>query len=185
MIASVQTQIPERRIVTHMLNQIVGWRTGAIVTVMWGIVVMTFGWVDLPRAPHMPHDPGLESKLSDEAVSILSGSDAKADAGKHTSGDMLVWTEQPRTARMANGEQLTFPATTTTERAAFVESEYHELLNIEAGAQREPYLLELLAIWLVPLAIGGLALRLLRRQHYALPGSRTRIARRQVEDRNT
>jgi len=128
-------------------------------TVMWTIVVITSGWMNLPRARHMPHDPEFLSKLSNEASSILFGRDARAEPARSA----LVWSENPRTVRMPNGTRLTFPATTTEERVAFVRGEYRQLLDAEADEQRGPYLLEMLAIWLAPLLVAGLAVNLICR----------------------
>jgi hypothetical protein len=93
-----------------------------------------------------------------KASSILFGRDAQAEPVR----DALVWSQTPMIVRMSNGTRLTFPAPTTHERAALVASEYHQLLDVEAGEQRAPYLLHMLAIWLAPflLLIAGLALSL-------------------------
>ena len=122
------------------------WRAGMTLTVMWTVVVITYGWINLPRAQQMPHNPHFLSKLSNEAASILFGNDAQAEPARGT----LVWSQTPMMVRMSNGTRLTFPAPTTHERAALVASEYRQLLDVEADQQREPYLLEMLAIWLAP-----------------------------------
>jgi hypothetical protein len=134
---------------------------------MWTIVAITSGLLNLPQARRMPHDPQFLSKLSTEAASILLGTDAKA---RPTRG-ALVWSENPKIVRMSNGTRLTFPATATDERVAFVASEYHQLLNVEADEQRGPYLLEMLAIWFVPcccLLVAGLAVSLIYRGYKLL-----------------
>ena len=126
-----------------------------MLAVMWTLVVVACAWMNLPRAPRMPHDPDYLSKLSAEASQILRGPQV---AAKPVRG-ALVWSEEPRLVRMSNGTRLTFPAITTDERAAIVESEYRELLNLQAEEQRVPYLMEMLALWLAPLLAAGLALR--------------------------
>jgi hypothetical protein len=70
---------------------------------------------------------------------------------------------------MVNGTRLTFPAITTDERVAFVESEYRQLLSDEADSQRGPYLLEFIMLWLAPLFITGLALQFFFRRDGHLP----------------
>jgi hypothetical protein len=67
---------------------------------------------------------------------------------------------------MSNGMRLKFPAITTDERVAFVESEYRELLTLEADTQRGPYLLELLLLWLAPLFVTGLLMQLFFRRDW-------------------
>jgi hypothetical protein len=128
---------------------------------MWTIVVVTYGWMNLPRAQQMPHNPQFLSKLSNEASSILLGSGAKAEPARGA----LVWSQTPMIVRMSNGTRLTFPATTTDERAAFVASEYRQLLNVKADEQKGPYLLGMLALWLAPvlLLIAGFAASLIWR----------------------
>ena len=124
-------------------------------TVMWTIVVSALGWMNLPRAQHMPHHPQFMGKLSDEALSILFGSGVNVEPVRGA----LVWSQTPMILRMTNGTPLTFPATTTDEQAAFVAGEYRQLLNVTANEQRGTYLLEMLAIWLAPalLLVAGLA----------------------------
>jgi len=142
---------------TPMLTRLRGWwQLGVTVIVTWTIVVLAYGWLNLPRAQNMPHQPQYLSKFSNEASSILSGGDAKA---KPASGEM-VWSDEPRLARMSNGERLAFPAATSGERISFVSAEYFQMLAAEAGARSGPYLLGMLAIWLAPailLLLVGLA----------------------------
>lgn len=127
---------------------------------VWTLVVMGSGWLELPRAQHMPHDPQFVSKLSREAASIL----LRTDATEKPARGALIWSGNPRIARMPNGTDLTLPAITTGEEVAFVASEYYRLLSNAASERRTIYLLEMLAIWLVPglcLLIAGYAMRLL------------------------
>ncbi len=141
-----------------MLNRHSGWwQLGLTLTVIWTLAIVTYGWMNLPRAQQLPHYPHFLSNLSQEATSILFGSEAQAEPARGT----LVWSQTPMIVRMSNGTRLKFPAPTTDERAALVASEYRQLLNVEAEDQRGPYLLRLLAIWLAPwlLLVGGLALR--------------------------
>jgi len=130
------------------------WQLWVTLTVMWTIAVITYGWMNLPRAQQVPHHPQFLGKLSMDAASILFGSDAQAEPARAT----LVWSQTPMIVRMSNGTRLTFPAPTTHERAALVASEYRQLLDVEADEQRGPYLLEMLAIWLAPflLLVAGL-----------------------------
>lgn len=146
-----------------MFSRLGKWRQlGLTLTVMWTIVVITYGWMNLPRAQQLPHNPLFLIKLSNEAASILFGREAQAEPVRGA----LVWSQTPMIVRMSNGTRLKFPAPTTHERAALVASEYHQLLDVEAGEQRAPYLLHLLAIWLAPflLLIAGLALSLFDRR---------------------
>lgn len=125
-------------------------------TVTWTIVVSALVWMNLPRAQQMPHHAQFMGKLSDEALWILFGSGVKVEPARGA----LVWSQTPMILRMTNGTPLTFPASTTDEQAAFVASEYRQLLNVKANEQRGPYLLEMLALWLAPalLLVAGLAL---------------------------
>lgn len=122
--------------------------------VTWTFAVAICAWIDLPRAPNMPHDPGFIGKLSPEAAAIMRSPSVAAERGAGT----LVWSDTPRLMRMANGMLLTFPAITTNERAAIVGREYRRLLDIQAGDQRLQYLLGWLTVWLATLLIAGLAL---------------------------
>ena len=122
------------------------WQLWVTLTVMWTIVVITYGWMNLPRAQQLPHHPYFLSKLSNEAASILFGRDAQAEPARGA----LVWSQTPVIVRMSNGTRLKFPAPTTHERAALVASEYRQLLDVEADEQKGPYLLAMLAIWLAP-----------------------------------
>jgi hypothetical protein len=157
-----------------MFKRLVGsWQLWIILIVIWTVATITSGWMNLPRARQLPHDPQLLSKLSREASSILFGTDAQAGPPRGA----LVWSESPRTVRMSNGTRLAFPATTTGERVAFVRGEYFQLLDAEADERRGPYLLKILAIWfaavLLPIAI--LAVRRISRGcksalNWAVPG---------------
>lgn len=132
------------------------WHVWLMLAIIWNIAAFTSGWLNLPRAQHLPHDPQLLSKLSNESMSILRGSQVQVKPARSA----LVWSENPKVVRMWNDTRLTFPATTTSERAAFVASEYRQLLDIEADKQRGPYLLLMLAVWLAPvvlLLVAGLA----------------------------
>ncbi len=132
------------------------WQLWVTLAVMWTLAVISYGWMNLPRAQQLPHHPYVLSKLSHEAASILFGRDARAEPVRGA----LVWSQSPMIVRMSNGTRLKFPAPTTPEQAALVASEYHQLLGVEANAQRAPYLLHMLVIWLAPglLLIAGLAL---------------------------
>lgn len=132
-----------------------------VLAVMWTLVVAAYGWLNLPRARHIPHDPQFLTRLSSEAASILRGPLASAKPVRGA----LVWSEDPRSVRMSNGTQLFFPAITTDARAELVAGEYRAVLNAEAAQQRVPYVLEMLALWLAPLVAAGLALRVARRGH--------------------
>jgi hypothetical protein len=137
-----------------MFKRLAGWwQLWMTLTVTWTIVVITYGWMNLPRGQQMPHDSQYLTKLSNEASSILFGSEARAEPPHNA----LVWSQTPMIVRMSNGTRLTFPATTTGERVAFVRGEYSQLLDVKADEQRGPYLLEMLAIWLAPLLIAGFA----------------------------
>ena len=134
------------------------WQLWVTLAVMWTLAVITYGWMNLPRAQQLSHNPQILSKLSKEASSILFGSDAQAEPVRGA----LVWSQTPMIVRMSNGTRLKFPAPTTHEQAALVASEYHQLLDVEANEQRGPYLLAMLAIWLAPylLLVAGLTLSL-------------------------
>ena len=142
------------------------WPLWVTLAVMWTLVVVMYGWINLPRANQVPHNPQFLAKLSNEAASIMFGRYAKAEPGR----GVLVWSEVPRTVRMSNGARLTFPATATNERVALVAGEYDQLLSAEADKQRGPYLLEMLAIWLAPLLVAGFAASLLGRGYRSSPG---------------
>ena len=130
-----------------MFKRLGKWRQpGVILTIIWTVVVVTHGWMNLPRAQQLPHHPYLLSKLSHEAVSILIGREAEAQPARGA----LVWSQTPMIVRMSNGTRLKFPAPTTDERVALVASEYRQLLNTEADEQKGPYLLQMLMIWLAP-----------------------------------
>jgi len=132
------------------------WQLWVTLAVMWTLAVISYGWMNLPRAQQLPHHPQVLSKLSHEAASILFGRDAQAEPVRGA----LVWSQSPMIVRMSNGTRLKFPAPTTHEQAALVASEYHQLLDVEADEQRGPYLLAMLAILLAPglLLFAGLAL---------------------------
>jgi hypothetical protein len=174
MIAGAQTGFTQQTTIFLMFNRSgKWWQLCATLAVIWTAVVFAYGWLNLPRAPHIQHDPQFLSRLSTAATSILQRTEAKA---KRVRG-AIEWTDTPRFVRMSNGAQLTFPATTTGEQSALVASEYRELLNAEANKQRMPYLLELLAIWLAPALLlpgGGLAASLIRRGREASANSTTR-----------
>jgi hypothetical protein len=155
MLGSAQTALRARARMTRMMNRLRGWwQLWMMLAVMWTVVVIAYGWMNLPRAQYMPHDPQFLSQLSNEAASILRANNTRAKPVRGA----LVWSDDPRMIRMSNGTQLMFPAATTDERAAFVAREYHQLLDAEAGKQRWPYVLELLMLWLAPLLIAALAI---------------------------
>src|SRR3972149_325001 len=145
MLASAQTASRQRTTIASMFSRLGKWRQlWVTLAVMWTLAVITYGWMNLPRAQQLPHHPYFLSKLSHEAASILFGRDAQAEPARGA----LVWSQTPMVVRMSNGTRLKFPAPTTHERAALVASEYRQLLDAEADQQREPYLLAVLAIWL-------------------------------------
>src|SRR3990172_5115726 len=147
MLASAQTGYRQRTTMARMFSRLGrSWQLWVTLTVMWTIAVITYGWMNLPRAQQVPHHPQFLGKLSMDAASILFGSDAQAEPARAT----LVWSQTPMIVRMSNGTRLTFPAPTTHERAALVASEYRQLLDVEADEQKGPYLLAMLAIWLAP-----------------------------------
>ena len=146
----------------RMFNRLGGWwQLWMTLTVMWTIMVITYGWMNLPRAQQLPHNPQFLSKLSNEAASILLGSDAQAEPARGA----LVWSQTPRTVRMSNGTRLNFPSPTTHEQAALVAGEYRQLLDVEADEQRGPYALAMLALWFAPcfLLVAGWAVSLIWR----------------------
>jgi hypothetical protein len=149
-LASAQTAAGRTRKLTLMVNRLgKWWQLWMVLAAIWTFAVVASAWLNLPRARHMPHDPDFLSKLSIEASSIMHGPQI---AAKPVRGEM-VWLDTPRSVRMYNGTRLEFPAITTDERAAFVASEYRQLLIAEAHQQRWPYLLEMLALWLAPLLV--------------------------------
>jgi hypothetical protein len=138
---------------THMFNRLFGsWQLWMMLIVMWTLAVSAYGWINLPRAQQMPHEPKFLNKLSHEASSILTGASTQA---KPVASGALVWLEVPRLVSMPNGMRLAFPRTTTDKEAAFFASEYRQLLDVEAAGQRAPYLVKMLAIWLAPLLAAG------------------------------
>ena len=146
----------------RMFSRLCGsWQLWMTLLVMWTLAVMAYGWINLPRAPQVPHDPQFLSKLSHEASSILAAADAQA---KPVVSGALVWSEAPRLVLMPNGTRLAFPATATRKETAFVASEYRQLLDVEAAGQEGPYLVKMLAIWLAPLLAAGLTVSLIGRK---------------------
>jgi hypothetical protein len=161
MLAGAQTGLPKRTTMIHMSYRLGrGWQLWMTLMVTWTVAVTMYGWIDLPRAYQMPHDPQFLSKLSHEASSILFGTDAQA---KPVVSGALVWSEVPRLVSMPNGMRLAFPGATTSKQAAFFTSEYRQLLDVEAAGQRVPYLAEMFAVWFAPLLAIGLAVNLIRR----------------------
>jgi hypothetical protein len=126
------------------------FRIWMVLTVIWTIVVATWGWIDLPRARHIPHNPKFVNHLSIEAASVLTGRGSKAEASR---GDALIWSDAPISVPMPNGTRLTFPSTTTHEGIALVKDEYYKLLEAEAGAQAGQYVLRMLLAWFLPCPI--------------------------------
>lgn len=145
-----------------MFNRLSAWQhLGMALAVLWTMVVLTFAWMNLPRAQHVPHDSQFLSKLSHESAAILRGTAIKPGSARGAT----VWSEIPRVVRMSNGAQLELPSVTTDGQAAMVASEYRQLLHMEAVAQRWPFLLTMLAIWLAPaflLPVAGLLASLFR-----------------------
>lgn len=125
-------------------------RVWIALTVLWTIVVAIWGWINLPRAQHIPHDPKFLSRLSNEAASILNGSVSQAERSRWGA---LIWSDTSFSVSMPNGARLKFPSTTTNEGVAFVKNEYHKLLEAEAGAKTRPYVLRMILAWLLALPI--------------------------------
>ena len=123
--------------------------------VIWTLIAAASAWLDLPRASNTPHEPGFLSQLSFEAAAIVSGSAVAAEPARGAP----LWSDTPRLVRMSNGEQLIFPAFTTSQRVAIVENEYRKILSARAAEQRWPFLLERLAWWLAPLLLAGCLLK--------------------------
>jgi len=121
-----------------------------LLIVLWTLAAFAFAWINLPRSQSVSHDPQFLTRLSEDAASILR----RADTKSKTRHGALVWSESPRFVRMSNGAGLTLPAYSTSEQAALVASEYHRLLDNEARGRRWPFLLGMLALWLV--GCGGL-----------------------------
>jgi len=159
-----------------MPKRLSGWlQLWIVLTVIWTIVAATFGWMNLPRAQQMPHNPQFVNKLSNEASLILLGGDSKVEPARGA----LVWAEAPMILRMSNGTGLTFPAITTNERAAFVAGEYYQLLDAEASERRGPYVLGMVAVWFLPcvmlLIVGIAVVWAFRSFHRAMPGGRRQV----------
>lgn len=132
------------------MNRLSGWQQiGIALVVLWTLAVVTYGWMNLPRAPDIAHHPEILNKLSHEATSVLRGSGLNVKAAR---GEP-VWSDTPRVVRMANGTQLEFPLSTTDQHIELFASEYRELLDDEAAAQRWQYLILLLAIWSIPVLL--------------------------------
>ena len=123
----------------------------------------------------MQHDPQFLNKLSNEASLILLGGDSKTEPARGA----LVWSEAPMIVRMSNGTGLTFPATTTAQQAAFVAGEYYQLLDAEASERRGPYVLGMVAVWLLPcvlvLVVGMAVVRAFRSFPRTSPGGRRQV----------
>lgn len=138
-------------------------RIWIVLTVIWAIMVATLGWINLPRAQYIPHNPGFLNRLSDEAALIQIGSESKAKA---SSWGAPIWSDALISVPMPNGTRLTFPAITTEKNIAMVRDEYSRLLEAEAGAQAGPYVLKMVYIWFLPcpiLLVLGLAADLICR----------------------
>lgn len=125
-------------------------RIWMVLTIIWTIVVAAFGWIDLPRAQHIPHNSELLNGLSHAAASILNGSESKAEPSREGA---LIWSDVPISVPMPNGTRLILPSTTTQEGIALVKHEYYKLLEAEAGAQTGPYILRMILAWFLPCLI--------------------------------
>lgn len=125
-------------------------RMWIVLAVIWTIVVAIGGWINVPRARHVPHNPEFLNRLSHEAALILTGSESNAEASRW---GPLIWSNARISALMPNGARLTFPSTTTNEGVAIVRNEYSKLLEAEAGAQRRTFALEVLLTWLLAFPI--------------------------------
>jgi hypothetical protein len=125
-------------------------RMWVVLTVIWTIVVATLGWINLPRARHIPHNPEYLNRLPNEAALILIGSESKVRPSRWGAP---IWSDVSISVAMPNGARLAFPSTTTNQRIVFVRNEYRKLLEAEASAQRRAYALEMIMIWLLPCPI--------------------------------
>ena len=139
------------------------WQLWMALTVVWTLAAAASAWLDLPRAPNVPHDPEFLNRLSTAASSIMRGPEVAATRERGA----FVWSDTPRILRMENGALLEFPAITTDQRAAIVADEYRQLLTVAASDQRWPFLLERLILWLAPLLVAGVAVTQFRRNHPA------------------
>lgn len=143
-----------------------GWlQIWLILTVMWSIVIAALGWINLPRAQHIPHDPALLNKLPNEASLILLGDESKTKSSRQ--GEPM-WSDARIIVPMPNGARLTLPASTTHKQVALVKDEYHKLLEAEASVQTGPYVRGMIVAWLLPcpaLLVLGLATDLACRFH--------------------
>ncbi len=148
------------------MNSRGGWlRILIILGVIWTGVVAIMGWLNLPRAEYIPHNPEFLNRLSNEAAAIIVGSIPKP---KPSGGGALIWTDVPLYVSMPNRARLTFPIATTSQEIALVRNEYLKLLQAEAAAQTGPHVWRLILAWLLPLPIMvvlGLAAALIRRAY--------------------
>lgn len=148
-----------------MFSRGVWLRIWIVLTVVWTIIVATWGWINLPKAQHLPHNPEFLSRLSNEAASILIGSESKA---KPSGWGEPIWLDAPISVPMPNRARLTFPSTTNTEGIALVRNEYYTMLEAEADAQTGPYVLRMIFAWLMAhpiLLVLDLAADLIRRTY--------------------
>lgn len=125
-------------------------RIWIVLTVVWTIVVATLGWINLPRAQHIPHNPEYLNRLPNEAALILIGSESRPRPSRWGTP---IWSDASITVPMPNGARLIFPSTTTNQRIVFVRNEYRKLLEAEASVQRRTYTLEMIMTWLLPCPI--------------------------------
>ncbi len=122
------------------------WQLSIALIVVWTLVIFAYGWLNLPRAWDIPHDPRFLDKLSGESIAILHAREASEKPAR----GVLVWTLSPMVVPMPNGARLSFPATTTNQRVSIVRGDYFRVLEAEAGERRTAYVLKIASIWLLP-----------------------------------
>jgi len=135
-----------------------GWLAMWVATaLLWTAVVAALGWINMPRAQHIPHDPGFLNRLSTEATSILAGDEPPARPSRW---GLNLWPETRFMVHMPNGARLAFPQRTSRMRVALVRDEYLGVLQAEATTRAQPYVRGMIIVWLLPcpdLLILGLA----------------------------
>lgn len=128
-----------------------GWLRITIgLAVTWTIVMSVLGWIYLPRAEHIPHNPEFLNQLSPEASLIFHGAESQDSPA---SPDELTWTDAQITVRMPNGTRLAVPENASSKQIAVLENDYYRVLETEASAQRVPYVVGMLVEWLLPFPV--------------------------------
>src|SRR3972149_727452 len=96
MLASAQTRSREGTTMASMFSRLgKRWQLWVTLAVVWTLAVVSYGWMNLPRAQQLPHHPYVLSKLSHEAASILFGREAQAEPVRGA----LVWSQTPMIVR--------------------------------------------------------------------------------------